>query len=138
MAYDLAYAAAPFVGWLTAGVTKFAINSLVARRPAYGKVGLGGAVSTHTTIVATTAWLVGLREGFDVPAFGIALTLAAVVVIDALDLRQKIGRIASALKAVHPDDPLVAALRERMGHKPREVAAGVMLGLVCAVLLDLS
>lgn len=132
---DLSYAAAPFVAWLAAGSLKFAVNTLLDRRPAFGRIGLGGAVSTHTTVVATMAWLVGLKEGVGSPVFGVALTLAVIVVIDALDLRHRIGLIAKALKAVHPEEPVVAALRDRIGHHPREVAAGALLGLVCAVIV---
>lgn len=133
---DFTYALAPLVGWLVAGGLKFAINSVILRRPAFGRVGLGGAVSTHTTIVCTTAFLVALQEGWDTPVFGVAATLAVIVIIDALDLRQKIGRISAALKAVHPDDPTVAALRDRLGHRPVEVLAGVAVGFACALALS--
>ena len=86
-----AYALAPILGYLAAGSLKFLINSVRDRGPAFGRIGLGGAVSTHTTIVWTTCWLVGLRDGFDRPAFSVALTLAVIVMIDALDLRRRIG-----------------------------------------------
>jgi uncharacterized protein len=134
---DLAYPLAPILGYLAAGSLKFAINSLSDRAAAFGRIGLGGAVSTHTTIVATTFWLIGLKEGFGTPAFSVALTLAIIVIIDAMDLRQRIGRHVAHFKRLHPDDAEIAALRERMGHKPQEVAAGLTLGLVLAGVLSL-
>ena len=56
---------------------------------------------------------------------------------DALDLRQKIGRQAGVLKTLFPDHADVQSLRERMGHKPAEVLAGIALGLAGAAILNL-
>jgi acid phosphatase family membrane protein YuiD len=133
---DYAYPLAPVVGYVVAGGLKFVVNSALDRRPALGRIGLGGAVSTHTTIVATTAWLIALREGVDTPMFAVALTLAAIVIIDALDLRRHIGGMASVLKLLHPGRGEVAALRHRLGHRPHEVAAGILVGFVCAFVLN--
>lgn len=134
---DLAYPAAPLVGYLAAGCLKFAVNCARERRLAFDLIGLGGMPSTHTTIVAATATLVGLRTGFGGPAFSIALTLAVVVAIDAMDLRRKVGRHAGALRRLFPDDPECARLRERMGHSPIEVLAGTGTGAACGLLLSL-
>lgn len=133
---DLAYALAPAGGYLVAGSLKFLVNSVIDRRPATARIGLGGAVSTHTSIVASTAWLIALREGIDSPVFGVALTLGVIVIIDALDLRQKIGRIAGALKLIHADRAEVAALRDRLGHRPHEVIAGIVVGFGVALALN--
>jgi acid phosphatase family membrane protein YuiD len=134
---DAAYPLAPVVGYLAAGSLKFLVNTLRDGRPAWRGIGLGGAVSTHTTIVWTTCWLLGLRGGFGQPAFSVALTLAVIVMIDALDLRRKIGRQSRALKTLFPGHEAVAGLRERLGHRPSEVLAGIGLGGVCAFLLNL-
>ena len=134
---NLVYPLAPILGYLAAGGLKFLVNTLREGSPAFGRIGLGGAVSTHTTIVWTTAWLVGLKEGFGTPVFAVALTLAVIVMIDALDLRQKIGRQARALKELFPESAEVQALRDRLGHKPQEVLAGIGLGFVCALVLSL-
>ncbi|MCI0756067.1 divergent PAP2 family protein [Teichococcus vastitatis] len=134
---DLAYPLAPVFGYLAAGSLKFAINTLRVRQAAWRGIGLGGAVSTHTTIVWTTCWLLGFRDGFGQPAFAVALTLAVIVMIDAMDLRQKIGAQALALKAAFPHRADVMALRGRLGHKPQEVLAGIALGAACAALLNL-
>lgn len=118
------YAAAPLLAWLVAGSVKFAINSLRAGKLAFGEIGLGSFPSNHSCIVGTIAALIGFREGMT-PAFGVALTLAAVVVMDAMDLRRKIGKHAEAINRAAN-----AGLRERMGHTPAEVAGGLVLGLI--------
>lgn len=133
---DVAYPLAPVVGYLAAGCAKFAVNTAREGRLAFDRIGLGGMPSTHTTIVWTTAWLIGLREGFGSPVFAVALALAVVVMIDAMDLRRKIGRQAAALKALFPHDDAVARLRDRMGHSVPEVAAGIGLGALCALALS--
>ena len=43
------------------------------------------------------ATLIALREGMGHPAFGVAVTLAFIVVIDANSLRQHVGRQAAAI-----------------------------------------
>jgi uncharacterized protein len=134
---DPVYVAAPPLAYLIAGGLKFAVNSWRERRWAFGRIGLGGAPSTHTTIVVTTAVLIGLRAGFGQPGFAVALALAMIVMIDAMDLRRKVGRHATALKTLFPDRAEVAALRERLGHSPFEVAAGIITGIVCAAVLNL-
>jgi uncharacterized protein len=133
---DLAYPAAPILGYLAAGGLKFAVNCVRERRLALDLVGLGGLPSTHTSIVTTTATLVALREGPGGPAFAIALTLAMVVVIDALDLRRKVGLHAGTLRRLFPDDEACARLRERIGHSPVEVLAGAVTGLACGAALS--
>lgn len=128
----LGYLLAPAVAWLVAGSLKFAINSVSARRPAWGQIGYGGLPSTHITIVSTAAWLVGFRAGWDHPAFGVAAALVVVVMLDAVSLRRYVGQHAVAINVLNGRP---GTLRERVGHKPHEVAAGLLVGLGCAVAL---
>ena len=91
------YLLAPFAAWLAAGCLKFAINSLRAGKPAFGLIGYGGMPSNHSAIVSSMAALTALREGLDSAAFGVALTLAFIVMLDAASLRRQVGRHAQAL-----------------------------------------
>ena len=127
------YLFAPFAAWLAAGCLKFAINSLRAGKPAFGLIGYGGMPSNHSAIVSSMAALVALREGMDSAAFGVALTLAFIVVLDAASLRRQVGRHAQAINQLRSGQP--APLRERMGHTPAEIAGGIALGCVVAWLL---
>jgi acid phosphatase family membrane protein YuiD len=130
------YAVAPFVGWLVAGSLKFAINSVRGRAAAWQQIGYGGMPSTHTTIVSTTAVLVGLREGWNTAAFSVAAALAFVVILDAVSLRGQIGAHARALNALRAGDPAHRTVRERIGHHWTEVAAGLLVGAGCAAMLQ--
>ena len=134
---DWSYPVAPLLAYVVAGSLKFAINSCRRGQAAFREIGMGGLPSTHTTIVATTMFLVGFREGFATPAFAVALTIGLIVVIDAMDLRQKVGSHAAALRRLFPADQTCAKLRPRVGHTPIEVAAGFATALGCAGALSL-
>jgi acid phosphatase family membrane protein YuiD len=131
------YAAAPLLAWVAAGSAKFLINSWKARTAAYDRIGLGGMPSTHTAIVITMLVLTGLREGIATAWFGIAATLALIVVIDAMDLRRKIGLQAAHLQRLFPEDEGCRRLRARTGHTPAEILGGIAVGSACAVFLQL-
>jgi len=132
-----AYAATPFLAWLIAGSTKFVINSIRAGRPAFGLIGYGGLPSNHSAIVSSIAALIGFREGIDQPAFGVALALAFIVILDASSLRRQVGRQAQAINRLmeQQNADLSAPLRERMGHTRLEIAAGIVTGIATAALV---
>lgn len=132
---DLAYAVAPLVGWLASGTLKFVINSARTRRLAYDQIGYGGLPSTHTTIVSTPAFLIGLRDGWNTPAFSVAAALLFIVILDATSLRRQIGHHASRLNIILRDAPGHLPLRERMGHRVVEVLVALIVGFAIARLL---
>ena len=129
---DSAYALTPFLAWLVAGVLKFAINSIRAGRAAFGLIGYGGLPSNHSAIVSSTAALIAFREGLAHPAFGVAVTLAFIVMLDAGSLRREVGRQAAAINALTAGAKDLQPLRERMGHTRLEVAAGIVVGIAVA------
>ena len=129
---DSAYALTPFLAWLVAGVLKFAINSIRAGQPAFGLIGCGGLPSNHSAIVSSTAALIAFREGPAHPAFGVAVTLAFIVMLDAGSLRREVGRQAAAINALTAGAKDLQPLRERMGHTHLEIAAGIVVGIAVA------
>jgi acid phosphatase family membrane protein YuiD len=126
---DLAYLVTPFLTWLVVGPIKFLINCVRQRRVAFDLVGNGGFPSNHSAVVTSMATLIALREGIDQPAFGVAVTLAFVVMIDANSLRQHVGRQAAAINRLAGADPAHRRLRERMGHTLVEIAGGIVTGI---------
>jgi len=132
---DLAYLLAPFASWFVAGSCKFLINSLRARSFAFGQIGYGGLPSNHSAIVSSAVALVAMREGISHPAFGVAITLAFIVLLDASSLRKQVGHQAKAINALAKSDasPL---LRERMGHTPVEILAGIIVGISVAAAIQ--
>lgn len=132
---DPVYILTPFAAWLTAGVLKFIINSAKEGRLATRRIGYGGLPSNHTAIVTAMAALIALREGADSPVFGVALTLAFIVVMDAASLRREVGHHARLINRIAEEKPGLAEkeLRERMGHTKTEILAGVAVGLFVAL-----
>jgi acid phosphatase family membrane protein YuiD len=131
------YLVTPFIAWFVAGSLKFVINSLITKKAATELIGYGGLPSNHSTIVCSMAALIGLREGLDNPAFGVAITLAFIVMLDAASLRRQVGKHASALNQLNRDDnPAAPQLRERMGHTPVEIAAGIVVGVLVALAIN--
>jgi acid phosphatase family membrane protein YuiD len=128
---DYVYLFTPFLAWLIAGIVKFLINSIKSRRFAFDLIGYGGMPSNHSAIVCSIVALIAYKEGIDNPAFGVAVSLAFIVMLDASSLRRQVGKHAASLnkinKIVHSDLP---ELRERMGHTRYEILLGAILGLI--------
>lgn len=130
------YLLTPLFAWFITGCTKFAINCLKERRLAFDLIGYGGMPSNHSAIVSSIATMIALREGIYSPAFGVAIALAFIVMLDANSLRQKIGQQARLLNQVSANLNLTnKPLRERMGHSKFEILAGIVSGCVSAYLL---
>ena len=126
---DISYLVTPVLTWLVVGPIKFFINSARQRRWAFNLVGNGGFPSNHSSVVTSMATLIALREGIDHPAFGVAVTLAFIVMIDANSLRQHVGRQAGAINRIAKDATGHTPLRERMGHTLVEITGGVGTGI---------
>ncbi|MDO4795083.1 MAG: divergent PAP2 family protein [Brachymonas sp.] len=136
---DFSYALTPLLAWLVAGISKFIINSVKARQLAFGLIGYGGLPSNHSAIVSSMAALIAFKEGIGHPAFGVALTLAFIVMLDANSLRRQVGKHAAAinkLAAGAADQPPHPPLRERMGHTRLEIAAGIVVGVAIAAAIN--
>ena len=136
MILDFSYALTPFLAWLVAGVSKFAINSFKAKKLAFGLIGYGGFPSNHSAIVSSMATLIALKDGMGTPAFGVAVTLAFVVMLDANSLRQQVGKHATAINKLAADTADHQALRERIGHTRWEIAAGIAVGIAVAAMVN--
>lgn len=128
---------APIFGYLCAGGLKFTLNCIQTRKITLSHIGMGGMPSTHNTITATTAMHIGFNHGFNTPAFSIALTVLLIVLIDSLDLRNKVSDHAKAINQV--DDTLkgrFTPLKESLGHTKAEAFAGLTLGVIASLILS--
>jgi acid phosphatase family membrane protein YuiD len=126
---DIAYLVTPLITWITVGPIKFLINSVKARKWAFKLVGNGGFPSNHSAVVSSMATLIALREGIGHPAFGVAVTLCFIVIIDANSLRQHVGKQAAAINRLAKEDGNHHWLRERMGHTLVEIGGGLCTGI---------
>lgn len=97
-------------------------------------IAYGHMPSAHTAFVASLVTTVALADGFTTTSFAIALVLATVVIFDALRLRVYMGEHAQYLNAIIKELKLEESrfprLKERVGHKPEEVAVGALTGIL--------
>ena len=126
---EIIYLVTPVLTWMVVGPIKFFISSVRYRRWAFDLVGNGGFPSNHSAVVSSMATLIALREGMGHPAFGVAVTLAFIVMIDANSLRQHVGRHAVTLNRLNEGKKDYVILRERMGHTRFEIAGGILTGI---------
>lgn len=136
---DLSYLITPFFAWLVAGVAKFVVHSIKAKRLAFDLIGYGGMPSNHSSIVSSAVAIIAFNEGVQEPALAVALALAFIVILDANNLRQHIGQQAKAINRLSEYNATArlsnASLRERMGHTKPEIFAGTVTGIFSAAVV---
>jgi uncharacterized protein len=107
--------------------------------------GSGGMPSAHSALVCSVAIGTAHRYGFHSPYFSLALTLAMIVMYDAMGVRRAAGEQAKAINEIQeylrktqcklPDTikySPIHELNESLGHKPSEVFGGALLGACVA------
>lgn len=102
----------------------------------------GGMPSSHSALVSALATAVGLTDGFDSSYAMISVGFGLLVLCDAATLRRSAGeharllnRIVAALNASDDIKIEAAHLQEQLGHRRREVIAGVLFGILTAFLV---
>jgi acid phosphatase family membrane protein YuiD len=133
---DYSYLLTPFISWLMAGTLKFTINSIKFKTLAFKMIGYGGLPSNHSAIVSSMVALIAFKEGIEHPSFGVSLTLAFIVILDANSLRQQIGKHAAAINKLTAASEKNDFLRERMGHTRLEIGVGILVGIAAAVIVN--
>ncbi len=132
---------AALIAWTLAQAIKVPLNYLLHRQWDWGLLfSASGMPSSHTALVTGIAGGVGLQEGFQSAAFAIASVLAMIVIYDATGVRRHAGDHARVLNLMIDElltgHPLAEKeLKEVLGHTPREVIAGLLLGLSVAYLV---
>jgi acid phosphatase family membrane protein YuiD len=128
------------IAWTIAQVVKVPLNYLLHREWDWGLLfSAGGMPSSHTALVTGVAVGVGLQEGFHSSNFAIAAVIAAIVIYDATGVRRHAGDHARVLNLMIDElltgHPLAEKeLKEVLGHTPREVIGGLLLGVLVAYL----
>jgi len=101
----------------------------------------GGMPSSHSALAVSLLVSIGINEGFGTPLFAVSAVLAMVVMHDAAGIRQAAGKQAEAInflfsKLEDQGIKLDTKLKELLGHRPIEVFAGAILGLLVALGID--
>lgn len=129
------------LAWFIAQLIKVILTLIKDKRIDFRRfVGSGGFPSSHAAFVTSLATAVGLIEGFCSTEFAITVVLALVVMYDAAGVRRAAGQQARILNKIveeweHKDlTNTDKRLKELLGHTPKEVFAGAILGIVIALI----
>ena len=101
----------------------------------------GGMPSSHTGLVVGLTTTVGFLHGFHSTLFDVSTVFAFVVMYDAAGVRQAAGRQARVLNKIveelqHSLSFKESHLKELLGHTPREVIGGAILGVAVAFAIN--
>ncbi|MBW2988294.1 divergent PAP2 family protein [Candidatus Woesearchaeota archaeon] len=89
----------------------------------------GGFPSSHTATVSALPMSIYLTEGLT-PLFALSIVLLAIVVSDAIYLRNSVGKLATAMNGFHR-----TKFRTKLGHTPLQVLFGGILGALSSYLV---
>lgn len=102
-------------------------------------VSAGGMPSSHSSLVVSLAYGVGAIDGWGSTTFAVSVVLAMVVMYDATGVRQAAGKQARVLNKILEDWERTQSyviseerLKELLGHTPRQVLMGALLGVAVA------
>ena len=132
---------AAVVGWVIAQLTKVVRSLIVSRKLDLSFiVASGGMPSSHSALVTAMATATARVVGLGSPLFAIAAVMAGVVMYDAAGVRLAVSMQARILNHMiddffHERGLQPKRLRELIGHTPREVLVGALVGLIVGVVL---
>ncbi|SDM93005.1 hypothetical protein SAMN04487897_101520 [Paenibacillus sp. yr247] len=107
----------------------------------------GGMPSSHSSGVSALATYIAMKRGISAIDFAVSSVFGAVVMYDAMGIRRAAGEIAIEVNDLDEQVERLAkqhpglyhtrrrkALKESLGHLPREVAGGALLGIAIGAL----
>ena len=129
------------VAWSIAQILKIILTFYSSKKIDLTRfVGSGGMPSSHTSFVMALSTSIGKLNGWDSSIFAVAICFAFVVMYDAAGVRRAAGNQAKILNIIIEDlahnKPIEnEKLKELIGHTPKEVFAGAILGIVIGNLM---
>lgn len=132
-----------FVSWFIAQFWKV-ITSLVKEKKINFKRFLesGGMPSSHTSSVTSLVTAIGILRGANSLEFAISFVFALIVMYDASGVRRAAGKQASILNKITDNilnkegtKIIEENLKELIGHTPKEVFVGAILGIGVAFIM---
>ncbi len=123
------------LSWALAQLIKFALAAVTDGQFNLARLfASGGMPSGHAALVSAVTFGVGREHGFYTSEFALAVVVALIVMYDAAGVRQSVGTQARIMNDILHDLYQGSGLRpvkirEILGHTPKEVIAGALLGL---------
>ena len=137
------YLLTPLTSWMIAQIAKTIIHAIVTKKiDLFRLVGDGGMPSGHSATVSSLAMISALMNGPTSFEFGVTLIFAIVVCHDAMGVRLETGKQAIILNELMNSFESLSKgkfsdikLKEFVGHTPLQVMAGILTGILNALLM---
>ena len=135
------YIIVPFLLWFGIQLFKVIYDLVTTKKFNFKRIlGAGGMPSSHSAIVVSLTTLIGKYEGVDSAIFAVSLIVAFVVMYDACGVRRSAGKQAHILNKIIETPNLTRVevsdrLVEALGHSPKEVIVGALIGLIAGLIL---
>ncbi len=128
----------PVIAFSIAQGTKFLIRSYKQRELIWRNIfSYADMPSGHSAVVVSLLTVIALINGLDSAAFAISFVFTAIVITDAIGLRNYLGQHGKTLNILVKDlkeddflDDFYPKLLERIGHTPLQVMAGALIGFL--------
>lgn len=143
------------ISWCSAQTIKVILTLIKNKKLQLERlVGAGGMPSAHSAMVCSVAAGACNKFGFSSPIFALAITVALIVMYDAMGVRYAASKHAKAINDIvdiikddedflktdnkqYLMDILKNKLNESLGHKPIEVVCGAILGIVLVLIIPI-
>ncbi|NLZ74496.1 divergent PAP2 family protein [Candidatus Falkowbacteria bacterium] len=138
------YFITPIIAFSIAQGTKVFLRSLKQKITWRDIFSYSDMPSGHAAVVVAMATILALRLGIDSPIFAATFVYAAIVITDAVGLRNYLGQHGKTLNILVKDlkedeflDHSYPKLLEKIGHTPLQVLIGGIIGVTVSVIMHL-
>lgn len=143
---------AALFGIFFAQFVKIPVNFIITRKIDWKLMtSTGGMPSSHSAAVTALTTAIAFEAGLDSPLFAISAIFAVIVMFDATGIRYQAGQQAVIINQMRIDfqtfvheakgwqkkdeQQKIEELKTLLGHKPNEVFAGAVTGIVISVII---
>lgn len=132
----------PVIAFSIAQGTKFILRTYRQKKIDWRNIfSYSDMPSGHSAVVISLLTIIALVNGLNSAAFAISFVFAAIVITDAIGLRNYLGQHGKTLNILVKDlkeddflDDFYPQLLERIGHTPLQVIAGALIGFLVSYL----
>ena len=134
--YEYRYLIVPFATWFFIQLFKLIYDLVTTKKFNFKRIlGAGGMPSSHSAVVVALCTMIGKNYGINSAIFGLSVVFAFVVMYDAAGVRRAAGKQAKLLNKIVETPGLTGVqmhekLVEVLGHSPKEVIVGALIGLI--------
>ena len=131
---SLKYIIIPFIIAIFSQIVKTIIETIKYKKINISRLfdGMGGMPSTHSTLTSSLTTIIYLNYGVTSILFALSLFFSLIVIYDSMGIRYESGNQARVINKV-----VGTNLKEKLGHNPLEVLAGVVLGITLGIIMNI-